>query len=155
VEGLKDGGIEESFVSYIVTEPCRPCKFCLKTILQAKFDLIFSAFFDVHHLHQLGSEAKEEMTSSLLAKNLVSTNKFVIVTCYSSSHLIFTFSITSLGDQGNGHIRKETEVKLLGVKGLKEDSREKDFVSVNKVVIITLYSISHLTLTFSINSLCY
>ena len=68
---------------------------------------------------------------------------------------MFTFSITSLGDQGNGHIKKETEVKLLGVKGLKEDSGEKDFVSVDKVVIITLYSIGHLTLTFSINSLCY
>ena len=29
------------------------------------------------------------------------------------SHLIFTFSITSLCDQGHGHVKKETKVKLL------------------------------------------
>ena len=129
--------------------------FVEKLFSKLNLDLIFSASFYVHHLQQLGSEAKEEKTGSPLAKNLVSTNKFVIFTCYSISHLMFTFSITSLGDQGNGHIKKETEDKLLGVKGLKKDSGEKDFVSVDKVVIITLYSISHLTLSFSITSLCY
>ncbi len=70
------------------------------------------------------------------------------------SHLIFTFSITSLCDQGNAHVKKETKVKLLGVKDLKEKGVEASLVSTDKFDNVTCYSISHLTLTLSIISLC-
>ena len=70
-----------------------------------------------------------------------------------------TLSIPSLCDQGNGNVAKETEVKSLGVKGGK-DSKDggvvESYVSANKyAAIISLSSHRHLSLNFSIPSLCY
>ena len=58
------------------------------------------------------------------------------------SHLIFTFSITSLCDQGHGHVKKETKVKLLGVKDLNEKGVEASLVSTDKFDNVTCYSMS-------------
>ena len=62
--------------------------------------------------------------------------------------------IASLCYQGKGSVEKETEVKLLGVKDLKEKGVEASLVSTDKFDNVTCYSISHLTFTLSIISLC-
>jgi len=74
-------------------------------------------------------------------------------------HLSLTLSIPSLCDQNTKVANKETEVKSLGVKGGK-DSKDggvvESYVSANKyAAIISLSSHRHLSLNFSIPSLCY
>ena len=72
-------------------------------------------------------------------------------------HLSLTLSIPSLFDQVDGNVaNKETEVKSLGVKGVKDsnDGGVKDsYVSANSMLTSFLYHlIRHLSLTYFINS---
>ena len=75
----------------------------------------------------------------------VSANKYAaIISLSSHRHLLLNFSIPSLCYQGEGNVAKETEVKSLGVKGVK-DSKEggvvESYVSANKYAdIISLSS---------------
>ena len=58
------------------------------------------------------------------------------------SHLIFTFSITSLCYQGKGSVEKETEVKLLSVKDLKDSGIEARVTTSLIELFLTLWVIS-------------
>jgi hypothetical protein len=58
-------------------------------------------------------------------ESLVSVSKFFdIINFNFICHLTFTLLIASLCYQGKGSVEKETEVKLLGVKDLKDNGVE-------------------------------
>jgi len=158
----KDGGVKDSYVS----TDSMLTSFLYHLIRHLSLTLSIPSLCDQNanvanketEVKSLGVKGGKDSKDGGVVENYVSANSMLTSFLYHLvRHLSLTLSIPSLFDQVDGNVAKETEVKSLGVKGVKDskDGGVKDsYVSANSMLTSFLYHlIRHLSLTLSIPSL--
>ena len=145
----KDGGVKDSYVS----ADSMLTSFLYHLIRHLSLTLSIPSLFDQNanvanketEVKSLGVKGGKDSKDSGVVESYVSANKYAAIISLSSHQAsLIDFSIPSLCDQCNANVANETEVKSLGVKGVK-DSKDggylESYVSANKYAdIISLSS---------------